>query len=256
MLESRWMSQAQIILSNPILLAGEKQKKEYRKRLQELVELCHSKDAEIRRWEASVWQIYEAALSGEGDYRGSREDKMRRAYLSSFLLLDIFFLTGCKTNFFQNIRRTRRFKQLRGKSSAEQKKVLDAVCDRFLSSSKRKKRYAKNWKFGKPLETCIDIVKKDIDFQKRTPVRVLITGLMSAGKSTFINALLGRNVMPAQNLACTSKIHALVGKPCDDGFVYEDDAELVLDAGKKELFQDNPQNESDSIAIGIAFHGG
>ena len=43
--------------------------------------------------------------------------------------------------------------------------------------------------------------------------RVLVTATMSAGKSTFINALTGANVSRAQNLACTDRIISVVGKP-------------------------------------------
>ena len=230
------------------MLADGESKKRYMEMLHQLADMPRSRDAEIRRWEASVWQIYDAAMSGAYSYRGMNDDTMQCSQLSAFLLLDLFVLTGCRSAFFQHVRRTHRFQLLKKKSNVEQRNILESVCNCFLSSSKRKS--LKNLQaLGKPLKTCIAIVKKDIAFQRSQPMRILITGLMSAGKSTFINALLGDNVMPAQNLACTSKIHAIVSKPYDDGFIYEDDAALVLDAGKKELFQDHPENSSNHISI-------
>lgn len=254
MLENPRISQSQIIRWNPILLADEASKKKYMEILRRLVGMSRFKDAELRRWQMSVWQLYDAAMHDKSFYRGMYAGMMQNTQLSAFLLLDLFILTGCSATFFQHIRRTRRFQFLKKKSSMEQRNVLNDVCDCFLSSSKRKNLKSLR-DFGKPLETCIAIIKKDIAFQKQQPMRILITGMMSAGKSTFINALLGRAVMPAQNLACTSKIHAIASKPYDDGFIYEDDADLVLDAGKKELFQDHPQNPQSYISIGVAFYG-
>ncbi|MCM1381709.1 MAG: dynamin family protein, partial [Muribaculaceae bacterium] len=81
------------------------------------------------------------------------------------------------------------------------------------------------------------------------------TATMSAGKSTFINALTGKNVTLSQNTACTSKIHNIVGKPFDDGFTYESDHDIVMDAGREELLNDNEKNMSGTIGVSTYYNG-
>ena len=44
----------------------------------------------------------------------------------------------------------------------------------------------------------------------QNPYKILVTATMSAGKSTFINALIGRKVSKAENLACTDRILSFV----------------------------------------------
>ena len=78
---------------------------------------------------------------------------------------------------------------------------------------------------------------------------------MSAGKSTFINSLIGKYVCLSQNMACTSKIHSIINKPFEDGFSYEYDHDLVMTAGKEELLNDNELNTSDKIIVATLFCG-
>ena len=257
MRENPWMSQAQWICWNPILLADADKRNAYVESLRKQLALCRASNPQMQRWTAAAWQIYEAALAHPPAYQGNGNDAMLPAYITAFQLLDMFVLTGGSPTFFQNLRKTRWFRQLRAGSGAEPRRILDAVCSRFLSSHKKKKRSARYArKLGAPLETYLALAQKNIAFQKRRPLRVLVTGLMSAGKSTFLNALLGRKILPMQNLACTSKIYALVNKPYEDGYIYEDDGALVLDAGERELFADDPQNANDFTSVGLAFHGG
>ena len=53
------------------------------------------------------------------------------------------------------------------------------------------------------------------------PINVIAT--MSSGKSTLINALLGRKLMPSRNEACTAKITEILdnGEDCFTAFVYD-----------------------------------
>ena len=44
------------------------------------------------------------------------------------------------------------------------------------------------------------------------PINVIAT--MSSGKSTLINALLGKKMMPSKNEACTATISPSAGEPC------------------------------------------
>ena len=39
---------------------------------------------------------------------------------------------------------------------------------------------------------------------------IIIASTMSSGKSTFINALIGMDLLPTSNLACTHKIYRII----------------------------------------------
>lgn len=98
-------------------------------------------------------------------------------------------------------------------------------------------------------------VKENIFFLKQYPYNILITATMSAGKSTLINALTGKNISLAQNMACTSKIHNIVSKPFEDGVSSEYDHDLSLNASKDDLLSDNEDNLSTKITVGTYFNG-
>lgn len=102
----------------------------------------------------------------------------------------------------------------------------------------------------------ISLVKDNLNFIRKEPIGVMVTATMSAGKSTFINALTGKYICLSQNMACTSKIHCIVNKAFEDGLSAEYDHDLVLTAGKEELFYDNDLNASDKIVVGTKFTGG
>lgn len=101
----------------------------------------------------------------------------------------------------------------------------------------------------------INLIRKNIAFRKQQPFGIMVTATMSAGKSTFINALIGKYICLSQNMACTSKIHSIFNKAFEDGCSYEYDHDLVMTAGKEELFHDNEQNRSDMIYVAARFTG-
>lgn len=101
----------------------------------------------------------------------------------------------------------------------------------------------------------LSLVEDNLEFMQQAPFRILVTATMSAGKSTFINALVGKKVTLSQNLACTSKIHTIIGKPYDDGFICKDDGTLVLNVKGDDLLQINPLNRENHLATAIFFDG-
>lgn len=102
----------------------------------------------------------------------------------------------------------------------------------------------------------LEAIYRNMMFKKREPAGIMVTATMSAGKSTFINALVGKYVCLSQNMACTSKIHCIVNKAFEDGFSAEYDHDLILTAGKEELLNDNELNTSDKIVVSTSFIGG
>ena len=57
-----------------------------------------------------------------------------------------------------------------------------------------------------PSNQLINILNKQIR-RARYPMEVAITGQFSAGKSTFLNALLSRNILPTGITPVTSKVN-------------------------------------------------
>lgn len=100
----------------------------------------------------------------------------------------------------------------------------------------------------------LKVVRNNISFVRRCPYNILITATMSAGKSTLINALVGKNISLTQNMACTSKIHTIISKPFEDGVTSEYDHELSMDATKEELLSDSEDNMSTKILVGTYFN--
>ncbi len=115
--------------------------------------------------------------------------------------------------------------------------------------------WLKRQKLYEPMADYLSIVEKNLRFMRQEPFRIFITATMSAGKSTFINALVGRKVAQSQNLACTSKIHTIISKLYDDGCVYRDDDDLTLNAKDAELLKDNPSNRTNNLATSLYFSG-
>jgi len=83
--------------------------------------------------------------------------------------------------------------------------------------------------------------------------KILITANMSAGKSTLINALIGKSVTQTKNDACTAKLHYIQSKAFEDGFAYENDYILELNADYFTLMDDNQHNIYNRITVGTFF---
>ncbi|HIR25843.1 MAG TPA: dynamin family protein [Candidatus Egerieimonas faecigallinarum] len=90
-------------------------------------------------------------------------------------------------------------------------------------------------------------------FFESEPVKVIVTANMSAGKSTLLNALVGKKVNKTQNDACTAKIHYIKNKPFEDSLCYELDYLLDLDADYQTLMEDNKNNSGNLITVGTHF---
>lgn len=72
-------------------------------------------------------------------------------------------------------------------------------------------------------------LKKAFDNINSAVFPINVIGTMSAGKSTLINALLGRKLMPSKNAACTDKITEILDNDNDQfhALVYDADNEVI-----------------------------
>ena len=81
--------------------------------------------------------------------------------------------------------------------------------------------------------------RENLAYLRRPTRTILLTANMSAGKSTLLNALVGKQISKTQNAACTAKCHYIYSKAFEDGFNYEYDYLLDLNADQETLMNDN-----------------
>lgn len=77
--------------------------------------------------------------------------------------------------------------------------------------------------------------RKNIVFLKKKEYRILVTANMSAGKSTLINALVGKKVARTADESCTGNVCYIYSKPFEDGHIHLETSELCMDAKREDL---------------------
>lgn len=82
-------------------------------------------------------------------------------------------------------------------------------------------------------------------FAEQQEMRILITANMSAGKSTLINALIGKQVARTSQEACTANLCYLFNKPVEDGSIHLLGPWLNLYAGYEDLLDAGQAGSSD-----------
>ena len=75
----------------------------------------------------------------------------------------------------------------------------------------------------------------NVVFQKKKETRIIVTANMSAGKSTLINALVGKPVTRTAQEVCTGNVCYIYNKAFEDGHVHLQASELTFDADENEL---------------------
>lgn len=105
----------------------------------------------------------------------------------------------------------------------------------------------------KAVSSQISLWHENKNYLSRPLRTTLFVANMSAGKSTLINALIGKKINRSMSQACTAKLHYIFSKAFEDGYVYEYDYLLDLNADYESLMTDNPQNMSNKITVGTAF---
>lgn len=106
------------------------------------------------------------------------------------------------------------------------------------------------------IDYLADCWRRNRAFLREKPIRVIVTATMSAGKSTLLNALVGRKLNRTSNAACTAKIHCIKNKPYDDGYCYKNDYALNLNATPQELINDDKRNGGEEIEVATFFQTG
>lgn len=201
-------------------------------------------------YETAELEAYEKLL------RANRDSDQKRdfSYYQYFLLLDTVFILGGRITEKEMELLQAEHRQAGFANNRQDARVAEALLKAFarepvwLDGLLRKPRLSNEREY-------IRLMRRNRQFQQKKPCTLLVTATMSAGKSSFINALAGKKLCKSRVEACTGKIHTIYNKAFEDGLSYEYDHALVLTAGAEELMDDNEENQSDSIAIAAKFDG-
>lgn len=243
---------SQILVFNPVLKEEPEVKAQYFYYLKSLIRLGKW---EKKKYTKAQLAFYKEILCGEntGGYISNKKNRIssRLCYLMPY---DIAILLAYRENVIQTKKEAVIINKIVSdfNLSAKSADFLYREFDAALGDAEAWKEVLNN-RVVTGFKQYLKTVKANIFFIRQYPYNILITATMSAGKSTLINALAGRNISLMQNMACTSKIHNIVSKPFDDGVSSEYDHELSLNASKEDLLSDNEDNFSTKITVGTYF---
>lgn len=242
---------AQIIKFNPILEETVQVRLHYYAYLKRLIRLGKW---EQRKYAKAQLAFYREILCGDSDIAGlprkisfdSRFCKLLPYDLVTILGFHAGIITPDKINLL--VSTIASDFSLKIRETDHLFKAFDAAMGDMVAwqSVLRRKR-------SKEFLDYLNVVRRNVRYLQLRPFQILITATMSAGKSTLINALVGKNISRMQNMACTSKLHKIVSKSMDDGVTGEYDHSLSMNASQEELLEDNSENKSSLITVGTYF---
>lgn len=93
---------------------------------------------------------------------------------------------------------------------------------------------------------------KNKQFLDKKELKIIVTANMSAGKSTLINALVGKEITRTSQEVCTGNACYILNKPFEDNKIHLKTSELFLNADYEKL---RSYKWEDSISIASFFRG-
>ena len=160
---------------------------------------------------------------------GSHALKWRKKY-SYMLLCDIALICLDKK---MTIQASRYFK--RHLKENECKKIDD-----FLNGLIVNRKLGTEYYFLKNLP---EQYYRNIEFLEEPEIKIVVTANMSAGKSTLINALTGKNMAKTAQEACTGALCYYLNKPFEDGRIHIHSGHALLDVSEDYIRSMGWQNE-------------
>lgn len=124
-------------------------------------------------------------------------------------------------------------------SSLEIQQALEKICDnvKFI--------YMDEKELLQKIEKCIDVIDQNLN--------ILILGMQNSGKSTLINALLGREILPTSDGVETAALYTIESGDADKVIIYLDDSQqMEIMISNKEINYHSIGNELDRIVSNIS----
>lgn len=241
------LSIAHIVTENPIIFDAEDTKREYLERLNIYLKIggWHK-----RKYETSELEAYKRIILGCEEIR----DKKAIGFYKYYILCDLIHVLGYELAKIPLSKIDKVKKQYLSDFNDADPIIFKKIINSVQGEERRLVNLGKIDELNNE-KYYIELIRKNMSFRKKQPFGVMVTATMSAGKSTFINSLIGKYVCLSQNMACTSKIHSIINKAFEDGYSSEYDHDLVMTAGKEELLNDNEENLSDMIYVATSYYG-
>ena len=96
---------------------------------------------------------------------------------------------------------------------------------------------------------------KDKESIIRDSYTILVTAPMSAGKSSIVNALVGKEICRAENMACTDKIHVITGTEKENGCIIHQGKSFTVDASLDDLDKADASGGNEYVITSLYFRG-
>ena len=243
---------SQIISFNPILKENEETRMQYFLYLKKMLQ---SLKWEKRKYCKAQTKFYKQVLCGEKRIVNANTISTLKKKFLIFVPFDITCISAFN-DALNNKKIVKNIVETMASDvglSAEEKKVFEK-CFYAAMGDESSWDEILNSKFVNGIKTALKNIRENIEFIMKKPYEMLITATMSAGKSTVINSLVGKNISLVQNMAYTSKIHTIVSKHSEDGVISEYDHDLSINATKDELLNDNEDNKTTKITVSTYFN--
>lgn len=202
------LSVARIVQNNPVIRDNVEVKKEYLRRLKRYLEISIP---DYSPYEEAMYNAYKKIILNEE----TEEEIHNISFYTHYILFDLLHIWNYEP---EKIPKEKLEFVKRQYESDFFNNDGNGTFDRIMKSVKVNGREFNNLmkrEEFKEEKFYISLMKKNVRFRKKVPYRIMVTATMSAGKSTFINALIGKYACLSQNMACTSKIHSILGKAYD-----------------------------------------
>ena len=101
-------------------------------------------------------------------------------------------------------------------------------------------------------ELCTEQIKKNFNDAIGSEFQVSVIGTMSSGKSTLINAMLGRELMPSENMACTANVVSIKDNDLMENFsadFKDEDNNIIYHTDHLTLEMMKQNNKTDEISF-------
>lgn len=232
---------------HPILKKDKKLRYKYMVLLKHFVDVRGGNDL----WVKQMLRLYAEKIIGQGaDFEETQVKDLRIFEKFKFFQYRYFVLIDCL--FIRYFDDEKRGQMILGDIveffGERYRKKLSAVYEAFFTIEDSQLIQ------GMPeLYSVFKVIWKNREYLAKKDKRIMITANMSAGKSTLLNALVGKMINKTQNDTCTAKIHYIYNKAGEDGLNSEWDHDLELDASLDILMDDNEANNTTDIIVGTRF---
>jgi len=197
--------------------------------------VTHLSEGEHKFFSLRLRQYREFLLGKDSTFSSNPEKSLRaiidcrlqpwRKKYRYMFLCDIALITQAELT----IRKAAGF--MKERLSPKQHLLLDKVVDALLVAD-----YA-DFSLFPYIEGLVKQYHANQVFLRRIERRIIVAANMSAGKSTLINALIGKRVARTSLEACTGNVCYIYNKPYEDGHTHLSTATTDLDATQENLSQ-------------------